>query len=315
MTESHLRRVAFCGLGRMGTQMAGRVAQAGYPLSVWNRSPDAARSVGQDTGARAAATPAEAARDADVVITMLTDGCALLSVLDGPDGVLAGTRPGAVVVDCSTTGAELARAAAQLCSRADGVAFLDCPVSGSTAVAGRGELGLMVGGSADDLDRVRDVLASFGRTVVHVGPTGAGAAAKIAVNGLLHTFSTALAESLVVAEAAGVPRDALFDVLASGVLSSTFLDYKREAFVDPDRSPVAFDLATATKDLTLALTASREAGLAATVVGRALELHQAAVADDFGDRDMAAMTTWFRERAGEASPEPIDEPTQTLERT
>ena len=315
MTEGRRPHVAFCGLGRMGTQMAGRVAAAGFPLSVWNRSPGAARSLAADTGATATTTPAEAARDVDVVITMLTDGPAVLSVLDGPDGVLAVARPGAVVVDCSTTGAETAKAAAQLCSRADGVAFLDCPVSGSTAVAGRGELGLMVGGSAADLDRVRDVLASFGRNVVHVGPTGSGAAAKVAVNGLLHTFSTALAESLVAAEAAGVPRGALFDVLAAGVLSSTFLDYKREAFVDPDHSPVAFDLATATKDLALALAASREAGLSETVVGRALELHRAAVGDDFGDRDMAAMTTWFRERAGAPSPEPIDEPTQTLERT
>ena len=116
-------------------------------------------------------------------------------------------------------------------------------------MAERGELGLMVGGEADVLERVRPVLEALGKTVVHVGPTGAGAAAKVAVNGLLHTFSTALAESLVAAQAAGVSRAALFDVLAGGVLANTFLDYKRQAFIDPDHTAVAFDLSTATKDL------------------------------------------------------------------
>jgi 3-hydroxyisobutyrate dehydrogenase-like beta-hydroxyacid dehydrogenase len=314
MTESSDLRVAFCGLGRMGAQMATRIAAGGFPLAVWNRSPGAARSLADTTGATAAATPRDAARDADVVITMLTDGEAVLSVLDGPDGVLAGLRAGTLVVDCSTTGAELAGEAAELCARA-GVSFLDCPVSGSTVVAGRGELGLMVGGDGADLDRARPVLATFGRTVVHVGPTGAGAAAKIAVNGLLHTFSTTLAESLVAAEAAGVARTALFDVLAAGVLSNTFLDYKRDAFVDPERSGVAFDLATASKDLGLALAASRAAGLGHTVVGRVLELHREAVADGFGDKDMAAMTTWLRERAGAAPDAATADPHQTLERT
>ena len=130
----------------------------------------------------------------------VTDGPAVLAVLDGPDGVLAGLAPGAVVVDCSTTGAEYARQAAALC-RVAGVGFLDSPVSGSTAVAERGALGLMVGGEPDDLDRVRPVLERFGATIVDVGPAGAGAAVKVGVNGLLHTFSTALAESLVAAEA------------------------------------------------------------------------------------------------------------------
>src|SRR5205085_2148202 len=152
------------------------------------------------------------------------------------------------VVDCSTTGAHHARTAARICQD-PGASFLYCPVSGSTAVAERGELGLMVGGDAEVLERVRPVLSRFGKTIVHLGPTGAGAAAKVAVNGLLHTFSTALAESLVAAEAAGVSRSALFDVLAAGVLSNTFLNYKRDAFIDPYHSPVAFDLSTATKDL------------------------------------------------------------------
>jgi 3-hydroxyisobutyrate dehydrogenase-like beta-hydroxyacid dehydrogenase len=308
-------RVGFFGLGRMGRQMAARVAQAGFPINVWNRSAAASRSVADATGATAADHPADAARGVDVLITMLTDGPALLSVLGGPQGALTGLGHGAVVVDCSTIGAQMARAAARLCADA-GVAFLDSPVSGSTAVAGRGELGVMVGGGDErDLQRVQPVLDTFARTVVHVGPTGTGATAKVAVNALLHTFSTALAESLVTAEAAGVSRQALFNVLAAGVLSNTFLDYKREAFVHPDSGSVAFDLATATKDLGLALPATREAGLTASVVERVLDLHRSAVVDGYGDKDMAAMAAWFSSRPVARDPVGAITSTRTLERT
>jgi 3-hydroxyisobutyrate dehydrogenase-like beta-hydroxyacid dehydrogenase len=200
-----------------------------------------------------------------------------------------------------STGAEYARQAAKLCEEI-GVAFVDCPVSGSTVIAGRGELGLMVGGDASVLEGVRPVLEAIGRTIVHVGPTGAGAAAKVAVNGLLHTFSTALAEVLVAAEAAGLTRGALFDVLASGVLSNTFLGYKREAFIDPDHAPVAFDLATAAKDLRLALSATQQAGLRSSVIQRALELHQAALDAGYGEKDIAAIAAWFDERSGSGVP-------------
>jgi 3-hydroxyisobutyrate dehydrogenase-like beta-hydroxyacid dehydrogenase len=212
--------------------------------------------------------------------------------------VLAGLRTGSVVVDYSTTGADYARKAADLCREA-GVAFLDCPVSGSTAVAERGELGLMVGGEEDVLKQVRPVLEQFGKNVVHVGPTGAGAAAKVAVNGLLHTFSTALAESLVAAEAAGVSRAALFDVLAAGVLANTFLSYKRDAFTDPDHTTVAFDLTTATKDLTLAVDATRHAHLPVSLIERTLQLHRQALDDGYGEKDMAAMAAWFSGTAGD----------------
>lgn len=296
MTDEQQLRVAFCGLGRMGAEMVAAVTERGFTVTVWNRTPDRATTLAAATKAQTADSPASASMDADVVITMLTDGAAVLKTLSAKDGVLAGARAGTVVVDCSTTGAEAARRAADLCS-ASGVSFLDSPVSGSTVVARQGKLGLMVGGDPLVLERVRPVLEALG-TVVHVGPTGAGAAAKVAVNGLLHTFSTALSESLVAARAEGVSAAALFDVLAVGVLWNRFLDYKRPSFVDLENTPVAFDLRTATKDLALAFTASKDAGLSASVVGRALELHQQALDDGFGDRDMAAMAAWFAATPG-----------------
>lgn len=284
-------RVALLGLGRMGREMATVLVERGFEVTVWNRTPERATSLAESIGARAASSPSAAAEGATVVITMLTDGAAVLATLGGEDGVLAGVSPGAIVVDCSTTGAVAAREALTLCEAA-GVDFLDCPVSGSTVVARKGQLGLMVGGESSVLDRVRPVLDSLG-TVVHVGPTGSGAAAKVAVNGLLHTFSTTLSECLVAARSEGVTADKLFDVLAAGVLWNRFLDYKRPAFSDPEAGAVAFDLTTATKDLRLALAASRQAGLSSSVLERAAELHERAIDDGFGDRDMAAMAAWF----------------------
>jgi 3-hydroxyisobutyrate dehydrogenase-like beta-hydroxyacid dehydrogenase len=289
-------RVAFCGLGRMGAEMVAALTDRGFPVTVWNRTPDKAAALAAATGAEAAESPASASSSADVVITMLTDGDAVLATLNGADGVLAGAGTGTVVVDCSTIGAEAAREAAALCAKSE-VGFLDSPVSGSTVVARQGKLGLMVGGDTAVIDQARPVLDALG-TVVHVGPTGAGAATKVAVNGLLHTFSTALSECMVAARTEGVSADALFDVLAAGVLWNRFLDYKRPSFSDPENTAVAFDLRTATKDLALAVAASNHAGLSASVVGRALELHQQALADGFGDRDMAAMAAWFGVSAG-----------------
>lgn len=300
MTAAQLR-IGFCGVGRMGTEMVTALTRQGFAVTVWNRTPGRAFEAAGRTGAEVAATPALAAKNADVVITMLTDGDAVLRTLSADQGVLAGASDGLVVVDCSTIGTHSALEAAGRCVAA-GIEFVDCPVSGSTLVAREGKLGLMAGGDAATIDRVRPVLDALG-TVVHVGPTGAGAAAKVAVNALLHTFSTALAECLVTARAAGVSTAGLYDVLAVGVLWNRFLDYKRPAFTDPEGTAVAFDLRTAAKDLGLAVRAADDAGLRDSVVRRALELHQHALDDGLGDRDIAAMTRWFAATAKPTEPE------------
>ncbi|TDC98014.1 NAD(P)-dependent oxidoreductase [Nonomuraea deserti] len=299
MTGRQLR-VAFCGIGRMGAEMVAALTDRGFPVTVWNRTAERAITIAERTGVQVASSPAMATKNADVVFTMLTDGKAVLSTLTGQDGILTAARAGTIVVDCSTIGACAAGAAAALCAAAH-VRFLDCPVSGSTAVAREGNLGLMAGGDLTVIDEVRPVLEALG-TVVHVGPAGAGAAAKVAVNALLHTFSTTLAECLVTARKAGVSADALFDVLAAGVLWNRFLDYKRPAFTDPAHTGVAFDLATATKDLRLAVATSDDTDPAKSVVRRALELHQHALHDGYGDRDMAAMAAWFQATADQVDP-------------
>jgi 3-hydroxyisobutyrate dehydrogenase-like beta-hydroxyacid dehydrogenase len=312
MNDPKRLAVAFCGLGRMGEQMARRIVDAGFELTVYNRNAAVAAEFADRTGAAWARTPRDAAARADVVITMLTDGPAVLGVLDGPDGVLAGLAGNGAVVDCSTTGAQYARSAAAMCTATGGV-FLDSPVSGSTAVASVGELGLMVGGDSEVLRRVEPVLRAFAKTIVHVGGDGAGAASKVAINGLLHSFNTALAESVVVAERHGVPRAVLFEVLSNSVLSNRYLDYKSEAFVHPENASVAFDLQTASKDLRLAMNAAQTAHVHASLIERALDIHQRAVADGYGQDDISALATWF-DRVPQQAQGPASN-FRTLERT
>jgi 3-hydroxyisobutyrate dehydrogenase-like beta-hydroxyacid dehydrogenase len=246
--------VALLGLGRMGAAMAQRLADAGFALTVWNRTP---RPDAVPPAARVAPSPAAAAAGADVVVTMLADAAALEAVLDG---VLAGAAPGTILVDMSTVGPVAARAAGERCAAA-GVRFLDAPVSGSTAAAAAGQLVAMVGGEPATLDAARPLLAALTREQLHVGPCGAGAAMKLAVNLALAVTNQAIAEALALAGRAGIARERAYDVLAAGALASPYVAYKRDAFLRPDATPVAFSVDLMAKDVALALALARDTGV------------------------------------------------------
>jgi 3-hydroxyisobutyrate dehydrogenase-like beta-hydroxyacid dehydrogenase len=250
--------VAFLGLGRMGALMAGRVAHAGFPLAVWNRTE---RADAVPEGARLASSPRDAAASAAVVITMVADAAALDAVLDGPHGALAGARPGSTLIDMSTIGPDAARAVGRRCADA-GVAFLDAPVSGSTSAAASGQLVAMVGGDTNALESVRPVLAAMTRDQLWLGPSGAGAAMKVALNLAVAVANQSLAEALALAERAGIARSRAYDVLSAGAVASPYVHYKRDAFLDPDGTPVAFSIELMAKDVGLALGVADEAGVA-----------------------------------------------------
>jgi 3-hydroxyisobutyrate dehydrogenase len=202
--------VAVLGLGHMGVRMARRLVESGHEVTVWNRS--AGRTV---DGARVADSPASAVSDADVVITMLTDGDAVSSVLFGPSGAAPALRPGTTVVEMSTIGLEALGAIAQRLP--DGVELVDAPVTGSTAAAESGSLTILAGASDATLDGVRDVLDALG-TVRHCGGPGSGAALKLVLNTALVTAVASLADALSVADAVGVPRETALDALRAGPL-------------------------------------------------------------------------------------------------
>jgi 3-hydroxyisobutyrate dehydrogenase-like beta-hydroxyacid dehydrogenase len=284
--------VAFLGLGRMGAPMAARVAAAGHALTAYNRTP---RPEAVPPGARGAATPREAARDAEVVITMVADARALDALLDGPDGVLAGAPAGAVLVDMSTIGPDAARAVAARAAERD-VAFLDAPVSGSTPAARSGELVAIVGGDAAALERARPVLATMTRAQLHLGPTGAGAAMKLALNAALAVTNQTIAEALALAERSGIARERAYDVLAAGALASPYVGYKREAFLDPDGTPVAFAIDLMAKDVALAAGLARDVGVALPVVDAARAQLERARDAGLGQRDLAAVLETYAGR-------------------
>jgi 3-hydroxyisobutyrate dehydrogenase-like beta-hydroxyacid dehydrogenase len=242
--------VAVLGTGRMGSAMAERLAGQGVAVVLYNRSPDRAVALAERIGATVAASPSEAAARADVVISMVADDAAVRDLFDGPDGVAAGIRAGAVAIDMSTVLPDTIRAVAPAV-RARGAGVLDAPVSGSVASTAAGELTIMVGGETGDLERARPILDRLARRVFHLGPLGSGAAMKLAVNTLIFGLNQCVAEGLVLAERNGIDRALAYDVLAASAAGAPMLGYKRANFVEPETTPVAFSLALADKDLRL----------------------------------------------------------------
>lgn len=242
--------VGLAGTGRMGTAMARSLARAGVPLVLYNRTPEPAAALAAELGAGVARTPAELAGRTDVTLTMLADDAALEHVYGGRDGLLAGVRPGSVLVDLSTVTPSTIRSLGERAGRV-GARLLDAPVSGSVTTAETGQLTLMVGGDEAALELARPVLEPLAKHIFHVGPLGTGAAMKLAVNTVIFGLNGALAEGLVLAEAAGIDRAAAYEVLMASAAGAPFLAYKRSSFVDPATAPVAFALELAEKDLRL----------------------------------------------------------------
>jgi 3-hydroxyisobutyrate dehydrogenase-like beta-hydroxyacid dehydrogenase len=211
-------KVGFIGLGHMGLPMAGRLAASGScSVSVWNRTPGRAASLA--AGAVLAESPQALAAECDLVITMLSDAQAVRAVLCGPDGVLPTLRPGAIAVDMSTIGPSAAREIAAAAA-AHGAGFLDAPVSGSVTLAEQGTLTIMAGGPPDIFERARPVLAQLSKAQLYLGPSGAGAAMKLAVNILIAATNQAIAEALTLAGQSGIDQAAAYDTLASSAVAS-----------------------------------------------------------------------------------------------
>jgi 3-hydroxyisobutyrate dehydrogenase-like beta-hydroxyacid dehydrogenase len=292
--------VAIVGTGRMGAAMARSLARSGHPLLLWNRTSAVAETLAAELGAVAAATPAEAAGAADVCLVMVADDTAVEEVFSGPNGLLAGVRAGAVLVDMSTVAPSVIRSLEDR-TRATGAGILDAPVSGSVATAQTAQLTIMVGGEVADLDRARPALEPLAKVIFHLGPLGSGAAMKLAVNTLIFGLNAAIAEGLVLAEAAGIEPSRAYDVLAASAAGAPFVAYKRAAFLQPDTTPPAFALNLAAKDLRLILALAGATGVPMPQAEVNLETIVAAGSDGRGDRDFADVAELLRARRREAA--------------
>ena len=249
--------VGLIGLGLMGKPMGRNLLKAGFPLVVWNRTSAKAEDLVRE-GAKLAANPRDVASQVDVLITIVSDPPALEEVLWGKDGALAALRPGSTLIDSSTISPALARREAAACAER-GVDFLDAPVTGGTWGAEKGELVFMVGGKAEVLERVKPVLEAVGKKFFLLGPNGAGQIVKLAMNMLLALQVDALAESLALVTAAGVPGERLIEVMQSSMARSGVLDVKAPLLLK-NEFPASFPLRLMHKDVRLALELAREKG-------------------------------------------------------
>lgn len=249
-----MAKVAFLGLGLMGTPMATRLLAAGHDLTVWNRTGEKARRLA-DRGASVAATPAQAVAGVDAAITMVTNPEALEEVVLGEDGVAAGLSPGRLLIDMSTVGPQAVRSiAAQLPS---GVSMVDAPVRGSVPEATAGRLAVYVGANPADFDRVVPILTTLG-TLHHVGRPGAGAAAKVVVNSTLGAAIVVFGEAIALGDALGLKPSTVMDVLADSPIAGTVRT--KRANVESGDYPPSFKLSLALKDLRLVNQVADRAG-------------------------------------------------------
>ena len=277
------RRVAFFGLGIMGRPMAENLRAAGFDVVAWNRT----RAKAEEFGGEVAATPAEAAAAAGVVISMVPDVPEVEEVLLGENGAVEGLSEGGLCIDMSTISPTASRAiAGRLAER--GIAFLDAPVTGSRPKAEDGTLTIMVGGDAEQLERARPLFEAMGQRVVHVGPTGHGEMAKLINNTVGAINAAALGEGFVLARAFGLNLDALRQVIGSGSGSSAMLELKAGAMIDHDFEPV-FKLEHMLKDVRHCLDEARALGVRLELAGAAERLYGEADERGLGGSDFSAV--------------------------
>lgn len=255
-------KIAFLGLGLMGSGMASRLIAAGFDVTVWNRNADKATALGE-SGARIAATPADAAGDAAIVIAMLADDDVSRQVWTGPDGALSAMQQGAIAIDSSTlTGPWVEQLAQQAMGHA--VRFLEAPVTGSRDQAAQGTLRFLVGGDADTLATARPAFDAMGCAIVHLGPIGSGATVKLANNFLCGVQAASLAEAIALMEKRGLDIEQAVAILLDGAPASPMVKAVSRRMLDRNYAPHFF-VPLMAKDLRYAAQAMADVGIVSTI--------------------------------------------------
>jgi 3-hydroxyisobutyrate dehydrogenase len=274
--------VAFVGLGAMGIHMARNLSRAGLLTAVWNRTPDKARQLAAELKVAAPATLAELASQVDAVVSCVSADADVLEVVRG---LSPGLKSGALMLDCSTIGAETARQAAQLLEP-KGAQFLDCPVSGGVEGARDGTLAIMVGGDQAAFERAQPILKALGRTIAYFGPTGSGQAAKATNQIMCAGIIDAIAEAMAFAHAQGLPLDKLIDTLGKGAGSSWYF-VNRAPNMMRGTYPAGFRVRLHAKDLRICHDMAARFGVELPVVERMLKEYAELIARGHGDEDIS----------------------------
>jgi 3-hydroxyisobutyrate dehydrogenase-like beta-hydroxyacid dehydrogenase len=284
-------RIAFLGLGIMGRPMASNLVKAGHDVTVWNRSP------GRDVeGAKTAASPAEAARGAEVIWSCVADTKAVENVLFGPQGVNESLTEGQIIVDSSTISPSATRRFAERVS-AKGVQFVDAPVTGSKFAAEAGTLIFIVGGEESTIEKLKPLFAATGKKIFRMGETGKGEAAKLAMNLQIALIYEGFAEALTLAAKLGVDAATMLPLIEASMVRSGVVDYKAPFVLKRDFS-ANFPLRLMRKDIRLALEAAKEARVKLPALETVEEIYEMATEDGNGDLDYAATITLLEKWAG-----------------
>lgn len=287
--------IAFIGLGIMGQPMAMNLLKSGYPLTVFNRTASKAEALAK-AGARVAGSPAEAACDADVVITIVSDTAASEQVILGKDGIVETIRPGAVLIDSSTISPTASRRFA--CHIAGkGAQMLDAPVTGSKHGAEKGELTYMIGGNPAALEQVMPVLRVLGKKHIYCGLHGAGLSAKLAQNTIQAAMVEIFCEGFVLATKAGVKPETMLEIIQGSMARAVLTDFKAPFIFKGDFTPY-FPLKLMHKDLTLAMEAAYVQNVPMPATSAVKEVYGAARALGRGEEDYAAVVTFLEHLAG-----------------
>jgi 3-hydroxyisobutyrate dehydrogenase len=295
MSERTPSRVGVVGLGTMGGAMAANLARAGFPLGAWNRTPGRSHEL-EALGVEIAATPRALAASSDIVLVCVSDTPDVEAVLFGPDGVADGGAPGALVIDCSTIDpAGSRRFAARLAER--GICYVDAPVTGGSEGARNATLAILVGGAPADVERARPVLEAIGRTITHLGPVGAGQAAKAVNQVILAATYLGVAEGLVLALKAGLDPQQVVDALSGGAAQSWVLANRSGRMLANDY-PLGFKVGLHLKDLGIALDLARASGAVLPVAALVAQLEAGLVATGHADDDMSALARSIRGLSG-----------------
>jgi 3-hydroxyisobutyrate dehydrogenase-like beta-hydroxyacid dehydrogenase len=278
--------VAVLGLGNMGEPIAERILAAGFPLSVWNRTPEKAAPL-VERGAGQLGSPNEGLRKADVCVTVLADDFAFEDVVLGEHGVLAGARPGTSLVDMSTISVDASERVAGRAAQA-GVGYLRAPVSGSPVIVRGGTLTIMVSGSEDLAADLRPLLEAIGPTILYVGHEEAARVAKLVLQILIGGTAELLGEALVLGELGGVDREKLLETIGASVVGSRFVEYKTKPLLEDDYS-ATFTTNLMLKDIGLVLGLASARGVDLPFAEGLSDLLEDAVARGHGDQDFIAL--------------------------
>ena len=281
-----MSRVAFLGLGIMGSRMSRRLLVSGFELTVWNRTSQKTSALVR-SGAKLAQTPKEASTGADFIITMLADPSSVLETVLGPNGVIEGISKGVTLIDCTTVDTQTPLIIEKIL-HSKGAHFLESPVTGSKPAAVSGELVFMVGGDPKVLESARPVLEPLSKKIVHMGPVGSGACMKLANNLVIAGSMQALFEGMTLGQKAGLKPEAMLEVLTSSALSSLLLKMKGTSIRDRKFDP-NFSVKHMAKDIHLALAEAHRQGLSLSQLSTIHNLYESALAQGLGEEDFSAL--------------------------